>query len=50
VRRQAVRIAERVGLVLAHYDEDYDWIASITGQPTVGSCRGAQPERRPWRG
>jgi predicted nucleic acid-binding protein len=26
-------IAERVGLVLAHYDEDYDRIASITGQP-----------------
>jgi predicted nucleic acid-binding protein len=26
-------IAERVGLVLAHYDEDYNRIASITGQP-----------------
>jgi predicted nucleic acid-binding protein len=27
-------VAERVGLQLAHYDEDYDRIAAITGQAT----------------
>jgi predicted nucleic acid-binding protein len=27
-------IGERVGLAVAHYDEDYDRIAAITGQPT----------------
>ena len=27
-------VAEREGLTVAHYDEDYDRIAAITGQPT----------------
>jgi len=27
-------VAERSGLAVAHYDEDYDRIATITGQPT----------------
>jgi len=27
-------IAEREGLTVAHYDEDFDRIAAITGQPT----------------
>jgi len=27
-------VAERNGLALAHYDEDYERIAAITGQPT----------------
>ena len=27
-------VAERAGLRLVHYDEDYDRIAAITGQPT----------------
>ena len=26
--------AERAGMTLAHYDSDYDTIASVTGQPT----------------
>ena len=26
--------AERAGMTLAHYDADYDTIASVTGQPT----------------
>jgi predicted nucleic acid-binding protein len=27
-------VGEREGLVVAHYDEDYDRISAITGQPT----------------
>lgn len=27
-------VGERAGIPLAHYDEDYDRIAAITGQPT----------------
>jgi len=26
--------AERVGMTLVHYDEDYDRVAAVTGQPT----------------
>ena len=26
--------AERAGLVLLHYDHDFDLIAAVTGQPT----------------
>jgi len=27
-------VAERAGLTMLHYDGDYDFVASVTGQPT----------------
>jgi predicted nucleic acid-binding protein len=27
-------VAERAGLTLLHYDGDFDFVASVTGQPT----------------
>ena len=31
---QSERTAEAAGVAILHYDEDYDRIAAITGQPT----------------
>jgi predicted nucleic acid-binding protein len=27
-------VAERAGLIVLHYDADYDLVAAVTGQPT----------------
>jgi predicted nucleic acid-binding protein len=39
-------VAERAGLVLVHYDHDFDRIAEVTGQATEWVVpRGSRPER-----